>query len=233
MNFETARSTSATSDSEAGMHSVCVTLSLIVPSFTSLFLVLLQIYEVLDTHYSDCPWPVPPSALLMHLPIKEDREKGRTSEAILRDIVSRDRKQRQCFPWDIRNVDVRPDQTFFDDGTVARNKPQRHYAFREGIKPLVAENKWATFLNFWNADNLASASNLVCTHVCADLNADEQDLLWTLRKFHDVLLLKKDDPLYAYQMRLRSLHRLGMINLSFTRSDASLAAVMARWKTWA
>lgn len=63
--------------------------------------------------------------------------------------------------------------------------------------------------------------------MCADLNAVEQDFLWTLRKFHDVLLLRQDDLLCAYQMRLRSLHstvlhRLGMINLSFSRPDASL-----------
>ena len=62
----------------------------------------------------------------------------------------------------------------------------------------------------------------------ADLNMKEQDLLHSLRKFHDVLLLKKKDPLHAYQMRLRTLHRLGMINLSVHREDASLAQLLSR-----
>ena len=188
----------------------------------------MQVYEVLEKHFKNCPWPVPPSAILMHLPVQEDREKGLTSEAILRDIVSRDKKQRNCFPWIIRDVGVRPDKTVFDDGTTARIRPHRHYAFREGVKPQVSENSWATFLNAWDSRDLSTATNLVCAHVIADLDADEQELLWTLRKFHRVLLLDKDDPLCAYQMRLRSLHRLGMINLSFARPDASLALLMAR-----
>ena len=118
---------------------------------------------------------------------------------------------------------------FYDDGvTVARKRPQRHYAFRQGSPPLVSENKWASFINFWSRADLANATNLVCAHVCADLTADEQDLLFNLRKFADVLLLQKDDPLHVYQMRLRSLHRLGIVNLSLSSSDAAMAQLLAR-----
>ena len=117
---------------------------------------------------------------------------------------------------------------FYDDGSPARKRPQRHYAFREDSPPLVSENKWARFINFWSRSDLSNATNLVCGHVCADLTADEQDLLFNLRKFADVLLLKEDDPLHAFQMRLRSLHRLGMVNLSLPSSNASLSQLLAR-----
>ena len=117
---------------------------------------------------------------------------------------------------------------YFDDGTKARHKPPRHYAFRKQAKSIVAENRWASFLNHWSSNDLAVATSLVCAHVCADLHADEQDLLHSLRKFHDVLLLKRKDPLHAYQMRLRTLHRLGIINLSVHREDASLAQLLSR-----
>ena len=188
----------------------------------------LQVYDVLENNFADCPWPVPPSAILMYLPIKEQRQKGMTSEAVLRKIVSRDKKQRHCYHWLIRDVNVRPDKTFWDDGTDARVKPQRHYAFRTDRKPMVSENRWATFLNHWTSTDLACATNLVCAHVYSDLSCQELDLLHTLRVFHDVLLLKKDDPLHAYQMRLRSLHRMGIVNLSLARADASLSKLLSR-----
>ena len=70
-----------------------------------------QVYQVLEENYRDCPWPVPPHAILMHLPVQEQRAKGRTSEAILRQIVGRDKRMRHCFHWDIRDVEVRPDFT--------------------------------------------------------------------------------------------------------------------------
>ena len=47
----------------------------------------------------------------MHLPVQEQQAKGLTSEVILRRIVGRDKTMRHCFPWDIRDVEVRPDFT--------------------------------------------------------------------------------------------------------------------------
>lgn len=115
---------------------------------------------------------------------------------------------------------------FFDDHSKARHQPQRHYAFRKDHKPIMSENRWATFLNEWTAYDLGTATNLVCAHVCADLTADEHELLVTLRRFHDVLLLDEKDPLHAYQTRLRSLHQLGMINLSFPRPNELISQLL-------
>lgn len=79
---------------------------------------------------------------------------------------------------------------------------------------MMSENKWATFLNMWGAKDLGTATNLVTAHVFADLDAQQRDLLKVLRTFHDVLLLNQDDSLELYQTRLRSLYKLGIINLS-------------------
>ena len=70
-----------------------------------------EVYEVLEKNYSECPWPVPPSSILMHLPVQEDKEAGLTSEAILRRIIGADKRARHCFQWEIRNVEVRPEWT--------------------------------------------------------------------------------------------------------------------------
>ena len=194
---------------------------------THFFIFVIQVYQVLEEKFRDCPWPVPPSAILLNLPVQERKEQGLTSEAILRRVIGADKRQRHCFPWTIRNVHVRPDKTVFDDGTDARIKPQRHYAFNSTRDPVVSENKWATFLNFWSASDLGTATNLLCAHVCADLTSREHELLSHLRKFHDVLLLQEDDPLCAYQTRLRSLHQMGMLNLSLPKQDGLLSKMFA------
>ena len=175
---------------------------------------------MLDEYFHDCPWPVPPSAILLHLPVQEDKSAGLTSEAMLRKVIGADKRQRYCHDWQIRNVDVKPDATYFDDRTLARKSPHRHYAFRTNEKQVVSENRWATFLNFWTAADLAIATNMLSAQVYADLRADEQEFLRVLRSFCDVLLLRKEDPLHQYQIRLRSLHRMGMINLSLPHQDA-------------
>ena len=86
-------------------HAPCVLFIFILVHYGS------QVYQVLEEHYRDCPWPVPPHAILMHLPVQEQRAKGLTSEAILRQIVGKDKRMRHCFRWDIRDVEVRPDFT--------------------------------------------------------------------------------------------------------------------------
>ena len=47
----------------------------------------------------------------MHLPVQENKEKGLTSEAVLRKIIGADKRARHCFQWEVRNVDVRPEST--------------------------------------------------------------------------------------------------------------------------
>ena len=71
----------------------------------------LQVYDVLEKNFADCTWPVPPSAILLHLPIKEQKEKGLNSEAILRSVITRDRSAKYGSTWDIRPVEVRPEWT--------------------------------------------------------------------------------------------------------------------------
>ena len=78
----------------------------------------------------------------------------------------------------------------------------------------MSENKWARFLHTWGAKDLGTATSLVNAHVFADLDSEERALLQVLRKYHDVLLLKQDDSLQMYQTRLRSLYKLGILNLS-------------------
>ena len=70
----------------------------------------MQVYAMLDDVFHDCPWPVPPSAILLHIPVQENKPK-QTSEAILRDVLGRDRKWKSFGNWDIRDVAPRPDAT--------------------------------------------------------------------------------------------------------------------------
>ena len=65
---------------------------------------------MLDEVFGNCPWPVPPSAILLHIPIAEKKPK-KTSESVLREVISRGRKWRQFAKWDIRDVPPRPEFT--------------------------------------------------------------------------------------------------------------------------
>ena len=66
--------------------------------------------------------------------------------------------------------------------------------------------------------------------VYADLRAEEKEFLRVIRTFNDVLLLHADDPLHQYQIRLRSLHRMGMLNLSLPHQDARYLSSLAAQK---
>ena len=179
---------------------------------------------MLDEVFAKCPWPVPPSSILLHIPIKEQKP-TRTNEAILHDVITRDRNWRNFGNWEFRNV-LRPKWTkdknadccgwtYWDDGTKAKYRPRRHYAFRKGVAPVVSENKWIEFLNRWTPEELGTATGLVQAGVYSDLNESQRHLLQILRtNYADVLLLKSDDPLHVYQTRLRTLWGYGMLNLS-------------------
>lgn len=116
-------------------------------------------------------------------------------------------------------------RSFWDDGSPAYSGTKRHYAFRKGKKPEVSENRWAEFLNLWDAHDLNTATNLVQAHVFADLDGEGMSMLRTLRSFHDVLLVQADDPLHVFQTRLRTMHNYGMINLSMARQHTSTSLV--------
>ena len=74
----------------ATMHNVCI------------FLCYMQVYTLLLEKFSACPWPVPPWAILMHLPIAE-KPGVKSSECLLREMVSVDRRWRHRTPWAFEN----------------------------------------------------------------------------------------------------------------------------------
>ena len=66
---------------------------------------VLQVYELLDTEFSECPWPVPPSSILLHLPFKEMRaDKNWTREEVLRWVDQKDNKFRN---WEFKEINPR------------------------------------------------------------------------------------------------------------------------------
>ena len=122
--------------------------------------------------------------------------------------------------------------SYWDDGTRASKNPKQKYAFRKGVKPLVSENKWARFLNDWSIQDLSTATGLVRAGVYSDLNEDQREMLgWLRSHYHDVLLLKEDDPLHVYQNRLRLLWSYGMINLSLESTNGLLSALRRKQRS--
>lgn len=81
----------------------------------------------------------------------------------------------------------------------------------------VPVNRWAQFLQIWNKKiwKLDTAARMLQTRDVVDLDSAGKDLLDELRQWSDVLLLNVDDPFALYQKRLRRLHCLGALNLSF------------------
>ena len=72
-----------------------------------------QVYKVLDDEFEDCPWPVPPSAIMKFVPIPEDptgKPKRRNNEAVLRDILGRDKRFKNISQWEFRDAS-RPQRT--------------------------------------------------------------------------------------------------------------------------
>ena len=67
-----------------------------------------QVYEVLDEEFAQCPWPVPPSSILLHLPFKERRGKKLTREAVMCEVVSKDHKWHN---WEFREINPRVRET--------------------------------------------------------------------------------------------------------------------------
>ena len=71
------------------------------------FCLCLQVFTVLDQEFADCPWPVPPSAILKFLPIDEDpvgTPKRRNSEAVLRAMLGKDKRFKLSANWEFKDV---------------------------------------------------------------------------------------------------------------------------------
>ena len=71
----------------------------------------------------------------------------------------------------------------------------------------------------WSRQDLGSATRLLDVSSVKDLNDKDRLFFQHLRKYHDVLFLNNDDPLYVFQTRLQSMHNLGILNLSFATID--------------
>ena len=74
----------------------------------------LQVYNLLETPtFKDCPFPIPPSAILYHLPIVEvDESKKKNRDPVLRETVSRDKTVEACSPWQFQDINAKHPPTF-------------------------------------------------------------------------------------------------------------------------
>jgi len=66
------------------------------------------VFELLDDEFAACPWPVPPSAILLHLPFAEKREHNMNREAVMRDILS---KHKKVYNWQWKEINPRVPHT--------------------------------------------------------------------------------------------------------------------------
>ena len=70
---------------------------------------------MLDDEFEDCPWSIPPAAILKFVPIAEDPVGGTTnrhnSEAVLRDMIGRAKMLREISNWEFCDAGLRPPVT--------------------------------------------------------------------------------------------------------------------------
>ena len=65
----------------------------------------------------------------------------------------------------------------------------------------------------WSIRDLDTGARIIRAQTVKDLGDEELQLIQRLREWAGILYLKKDDPLSAYQNQLRTLHKLGILNL--------------------
>ena len=68
-------------------------------------------------------------------------------------------------------------------------------------------------------NHLCSATRILDVSSEKYLRDDDKLFVKQLRQYHDVLFLEADDAIGMYQKRLRKMHNLGILNLSFTPID--------------
>ena len=179
-----------------------------------------QVYKLLDAKFSTCPWPVPPSSIFLHLPIKEiPGEKN--AEDVLKQMIRCGRKWRRISNWK-PDKGPRPAFTYFDDGSPtserARSK-DRYYMKNNSIssQSSISLVEWGRFLSLWSVNDLDAASRILRVSSVHDLSDDETDLLRTLRtQYSHLLFLDPTAPLHKYQRVLRDMHNYGILNLHLT-----------------
>ena len=109
-----------------------------------------------------------------------------------------------------------------DDGSeVPCSSPvRRHYAFRRDVT-LVYGPRWAEFLQMVTEQrsHLCSATRMLDVSSEKDLRDEDRLFMKKLRQYHDVLFVEEGDSFGIYQERLRKMHNLGILNLSFAPID--------------
>ena len=201
---------------QKALQDVHKTISALRQKLTHFKATVADVYHVLDTEFADCPWPIPPSAILKYLPVDEDppgTHKRRNSESVLRNMITQGRQLKACSGWEFRDAGSRPDWTYFDDATEYRHKPQRSYAFQKGKKEEVSRVRWYQFLHGLTRAQLDAGARMLQSSDVSDLDSAGMSFLEHLRTYHDVLLISRGCPFSKYRERLRRLHELGIINL--------------------
>ena len=102
---------------------------------------------------------------------------------------------------------------YFADGTYAKESLNRYYALRKGTNYPFKLREWIRFLQMWSIRDLDNGARIIRAQTAKDLGDEELKLIQRLREWAGILYLKKDDPLSAYQNQLRTLHKLGILNL--------------------
>ena len=94
---------------EAFSFVCCATLCLFCLPVNVIHELTLQVYNLLETRaFKDSPFPIPPSAILFHLPIVEvDGPKKKNRESVLREMVSRDKTVEAGSPWEFQDVNAK------------------------------------------------------------------------------------------------------------------------------
>ena len=126
-----------------------------------------------EENFSDCPWSVPSYFIYLckktKLHVLQVRQYYTKLLALTKDSDIIDKLGML--------TSKQPDATYFDDNTVVRKQPHRHYAFHTNTKPVIYENRWSTFLNFWTAADLVTATNMLSAHVYARFFCHHLDLM--------------------------------------------------------
>lgn len=166
----------------------------------------MQVYQLLDNVFDNCPFPIPISAILLHLPILERPEKG-NGEKQLRTMLSRNK---MCMSaWKFQPVRI-----ISSSQGAATSGIRQTYACKAGATQ-VSLLHWAKFLtNFWTSHDLDVGARLMHARSAEDLSEAGAALMERLRKNHEVLMLEKNASIVKYTDRLKQLYQLGMLNLS-------------------
>ena len=166
----------------------------------------MQVHQLLDNVFANCPFPIPISAILLHLPILERPGKG-NAEKQLRTMLSRNKTCMSA--WKFQPVRFRSSSQ-----GAATSGIRQVYVCKAGVTQ-VSLVPWAKFLtDFWTSQDLDVGARLMHASSAEDLSEAGAALMQRLRNNHGVLMLEKHASISKYTARLKQLYQLGMLNLS-------------------